>query len=53
MKEAKRGTFNLNLPQTILDKTGKTEVPCHNDVDNKERLKCCVQSKLFAVLHRQ
>ena len=53
VSKLKGGRLIWTFPQTILDKTGKTEAPGHNDVDNKERLKCCVQSKRFAVLHRQ
>ena len=47
VSKLKEGRLIWTFPQTILDKTGKIEAPGHNDVDNKERLKCCVQSKLL------
>ena len=47
VSKLKGGRLIWTFPQTILDKTGKTEAPGHYDVDNKERLKCCVQSKLL------
>ena len=47
VSKLKGGRLIWTFPQTILDKTGKIEAPGHNDVDNKERHKCCVQSIIF------
>ena len=47
VSKLKGGRLIWTFPQTILDKTGKSEAPSDNDVDKKERRKSCVQSKLL------